>query len=92
VVLRAFLAAELGVTAPLRRSLKGFAAVQIPESVRFLRILTPRFVRSVHAAGVEVHVWTVNDPDDMTRLLDLGVDGLVTDRCDLAVAVIAAHS
>ncbi|WP_241972610.1 glycerophosphodiester phosphodiesterase family protein [Cryobacterium cryoconiti] len=92
VIIRTVLAAGLGTAAPVRRSLTGFAAVQVPESVRFLRILTPRFIRAIHAAGVEVHVWTVNDPDDMTRLLDWGVDGLVTDRCDLAVKVIAART
>jgi glycerophosphoryl diester phosphodiesterase len=46
----------------------------------------------MHAAGVEVHVWTVNDPSDMIRLLDAGVDGLVTDRCDLARAVAITRS
>lgn len=92
VVVRSVLAAGLGMAAPVRLSLKGFAAVQVPESVRSVRILTPRFIRSMHAAGVEVHVWTVNDRDDMIRLLNLGVDGLVTDRCDLAVAVIAART
>ncbi|TFC41995.1 glycerophosphodiester phosphodiesterase [Cryobacterium sp. TMT1-21] len=89
IVASAFAAAELGLGASLRRSLHGFTAVQVPETVRFLRILTPRFIRAVHAAGVEVHVWTVNDPADMSRLLDLGIEGLVTDRCDLAAAVIA---
>ncbi|MBC7441387.1 MAG: glycerophosphodiester phosphodiesterase [Ramlibacter sp.] len=92
VVARAFLAAELGLGASLRRSLPVFSAVQIPETVRFLRILTPRFVRAVHAAGVEVHVWTINEPAEMNRLLDLGIDGIVTDRCDLAVAVIAGRT
>ena len=92
VLVRAVLAAELGVAAPARHSLKGFAAVQVPETVRFRRILTPRFIHGMHAAGVEVHVWTINDPESMIRLLDLGVDGLVTDRCDLAVAIIAARS
>lgn len=46
------------------------------------RILTPRLVRDFHRAGVLVHVWTVNDLADMERLLDWGVDGLVTDRPD----------
>jgi len=92
VLMRAVLAAELGVAAPIRHALKGFAAVQVPESVRFLRILTPRFIRGMHAAAVEVHVWTINDPESMIRLLDLGIDGLVTDRCDLAVALIAART
>ena len=45
-------------------------------------------VERIHAAGVEVHVWTVNDPADMARLLDLGVDGIVTDRCDILRRVV----
>jgi glycerophosphoryl diester phosphodiesterase len=39
----------------------------------------------MHRVDVEVHVWTINDPMDMVRLFDLGVDGIVTDRTDLAV-------
>ena len=92
VLVRAVLAADLGMASPARHALKGFAAVQVPETVRFRRILTPRFIREMHAAGVEVHVWTINDPESMSRLLELGVDGLVTDRCDLAVAIVAARS
>ncbi|MGO4691709.1 glycerophosphodiester phosphodiesterase family protein [Glaciibacter sp. 2TAF33] len=84
-------AAALHADSAVRRGLAGFAAVQVPERVRSVRIVTPRFVDAVHAAGVEVHVWTVNEPDAMTRLLDLGVDGLVTDRCDVAAALIAGR-
>jgi glycerophosphoryl diester phosphodiesterase len=46
----------------------------------------------MHRVDVEVHVWTVNDPIDMIRLLDSGVDGLVTDRADLAVAAITRRT
>jgi glycerophosphoryl diester phosphodiesterase len=89
IVVRAFLAAELGLSGQVRRAVSGISAMQIPETMRSLRVLTPRFVRAMHLFGVEVHVWTVNDPAAMRRLLDSGVDGLVTDRCDLAAGVIA---
>ncbi|WP_353809912.1 glycerophosphodiester phosphodiesterase family protein [Agromyces sp. SYSU T00194] len=91
-VLRVLVATRLGSDRRVRRMLRGAVAVQVPERVRGLRIVTPRFVRRVHAAGAEVHVWTVNAPDDMRRLLDLGVDGIVTDRADLALDVLRERS
>ena len=57
-------------------------AFQIPEEHKGRRIVTPRFVRDAHRAGMHVHIWTVNERADMERLLDWGVDGLVTDRPD----------
>ncbi|MEY4457713.1 MAG: hypothetical protein RIS25_306 [Actinomycetota bacterium] len=66
---------------------RGFVAVQIPAKFGVLHIVTPRTIRAFHAAGLEVHVWTVNDPTEMKRLVAMGVDGIVTDRCDLAEAL-----
>lgn len=50
---------------------------------------TPSFIRRVHAAGKKVYVWTVNDKISMSRMIALGVDGLITDEPELAHAVIA---
>ncbi len=54
-------------------------AAMVPEKRHGLRIITPRFVRRAHSDGIGVFVWTVNRADDMRRLLDWGVDGLVSD-------------
>jgi glycerophosphoryl diester phosphodiesterase len=69
----------------VRRALDGVDALQVPERQRRLRIVSPRLLDAAHAHGVEVHVWTVNDPADMTRLVEWGVDGVVTDRADVAL-------
>jgi glycerophosphoryl diester phosphodiesterase len=75
----------------LARALSGLDALQVPERRGAVRIVTNRFVDAAHRHGVEVHVWTVNEPADMRRLLALGVDGLVTDRADVGLAVAAEH-
>lgn len=71
-----------------RSALSGAVAVQVPEQQAGVRIVTQRFIELAHQHGVEVHVWTVNDPADMSRLLQMGVDGIVTDRADLALDVL----
>ncbi|MFS0912650.1 glycerophosphodiester phosphodiesterase family protein [Microbacterium sp. 179-I 3D2 NHS] len=70
------------------RALRDIDALQIPERHGAVRVLTPALVRAAHRAGVEVHVWTVNDADDMRRLARLGVDGIVSDRADVALAAL----
>ena len=54
-------------------------AFQIPEYASGLHLVMPRFIRAAHAQGLQVHVWTVNETEDMRRLMDWGVDGLFTD-------------
>jgi glycerophosphoryl diester phosphodiesterase len=63
-------------------------ALQVPETQGSLTVVTPHFVRAAHARGVRVDVWTVNDIGSMRRLLDMGVDGLITDRPDRALALL----
>lgn len=67
------------------RALRGIDALQIPERYGAVRVLTPSLLRAAHRHDVEVHVWTVNEPDDMHRLVAQGVDGIVTDRADIAL-------
>jgi len=57
-------------------------ALQIPEAYRDNRIATRRFLEAAHARNMRVHVWTVNDVESMQRLVDLGVDGIMTDYPD----------
>ncbi|WP_327427174.1 glycerophosphodiester phosphodiesterase [Streptomyces sp. NBC_01236] len=68
-----------GIPAPLRRSA---VAAQVPESQSGVPVVDRRFLRAAHARGLQVHVWTVNEPERMHRLLDLGVDGIMTDHID----------
>ncbi|MEQ9398339.1 MAG: glycerophosphodiester phosphodiesterase [Longimicrobiales bacterium] len=62
--------------------------LQVPETFRGLRIVSPDFVAAAHRRNLPVQVWTVDDPADMRRLLDWGVDGIQTDRPDLLARVL----
>ncbi len=53
---------------------------QVPARARGLTLTDRRFVETAHACGLQVHVWTIDDADEMHQLLDLGVDGIMTDR------------
>ncbi|WP_240506302.1 glycerophosphodiester phosphodiesterase [Thermoactinospora rubra] len=63
-----------------RLSRAGIPCAQIPLGFRGLRVTTHALVRTAHALGMHVHVWTINDPLRMEQLLDLGVDGIMTDN------------
>lgn len=84
----ALLAGKVGFSPGVRRALRGLVAVQVPERALRLRVTTERMLAQLHDAGVEVHVWTINDPQRMRELLALRVDGIVTDRADLALDVV----
>lgn len=85
-------AARAGRIGAVRRILRDVDAVQLPTRLLRLPTFTRRTVAAFHAAEVEVHAWTINDPTEMTRLLDLGVDGIVTDRADLAQPLVEART
>ncbi len=64
---------------------------QVPVRQGRLPLVTERFVEAAHRRGVQVHVWTVDDAAEMARLLDLGVDGLMTDRPNVLKDLLVAR-
>jgi glycerophosphoryl diester phosphodiesterase len=70
----------------------GYAGYQVPELAGRTRVVSPRFVDCAHAAGLGVQVWTVDSEDDARRLLDWRVDGLITDRPDIIVPLVASRT
>jgi len=69
----------------------GVAAAQVPLRYGGIRVVDGRFVRHVHRLGLQVHVWTIDDPAVMQELLDLGVDGIMTDRIEVRRDVLTAR-
>lgn len=67
------------------RSFAPHVAFQVPEHAGRLRVISPAFVRQVHREGRVVQVWVVDAEDDLRRLLDWGVDGIISDVPDVAV-------
>lgn len=79
--------AALRVASLHGRGLAGFvpgvAAVQVPVWRWGIRVIDARFVGHAHRLGLQVHVWTVDDPAEMHELLDLGVDGIMSDQIEV---------
>jgi glycerophosphoryl diester phosphodiesterase len=66
-------------------------ALQVPEAYCGVRIVTPRLAEQAHRLGIRVHVWTVDHKTDMERLLGWGVDGIITNKPDVAVQARARY-
>ncbi|WP_210732893.1 glycerophosphodiester phosphodiesterase [Streptomyces sp. RKND-216] len=77
-----------GLPLPVRR---GAVCVQVPVRHGRIRVVDAAFVRAAHRLGMQVHVWTVNDADTMRALLELGVDGIMTDHIELLREVLTAR-
>jgi glycerophosphoryl diester phosphodiesterase len=60
----------------------------VPERSGATRVVSPGFIAHAHRAGLSVKVWIVNDADDIRRLLRWGADAIISDRPDVAVAVV----
>jgi glycerophosphoryl diester phosphodiesterase len=64
------------------------SALQLPLQWGGVRAVDRKLVDAAHSRGLQVHVWTINDPDQMRDLIEIGVDGIVTDRIDLLLEVV----
>lgn len=84
-IVRFWLLSRLGLEVA---DLVPYDALQVPEAWRSLRCVDDRFLRAAHRRGLAVQVWTIDDEDDLRRLAQLGVDGLITDRPDTLLRVI----
>lgn len=93
-VIRLIAAAQTATTAAVWRvpsPRRGVRAIQVPERQGPVRIVDKRFVATAHRAGLAVHVWTVNEADRMHALIDIGVDGIITDHPSLAKEVLSSR-
>lgn len=74
---------------PVPDALAGRVALQVPAGFEGTVVVDQPFVDRAHDAGIAVHVWTIDDPDEAARLLDLGVDAIMTD-CPTPIARLIA--
>ena len=80
-----FYLSRLGLEGLLRPP---YGALQVPAERRGTRVVTPRFLDAAHRRGVRVDVWTIDDPEEMRHLLDLGADGIMTNRPEVLQEVL----
>ena len=65
--------------------------LQIPIYQYGIKLVTKRFINYIHTIGLKIHVWTINDEDTMQKLIDLGVDGIITDRPKTLKDLLSCH-
>lgn len=70
--------------------LRPYAALQVPPAYRGLAVVSPRSIAAAHAAGCEVHVWTIDDEGQMRDLIAMGADGIVTNRSDVMARLLGS--
>lgn len=75
-----------------RTKVPPMGCVQVPTRARGVTIVDARFVRAAHRRSLPVHVWTIDDPAEMHRLLDLGVDGIMTDQPEVLRGVLRSRA
>lgn len=88
IVARALAAHRTGMRSAFARTVAPIVALQVPRKQGPVTIVTPTLAAWCERAGIELHVWTINEPDEMRELLGLGVHGIVTDRADLALPLV----
>ncbi|GAB4577661.1 MAG: glycerophosphodiester phosphodiesterase [Anaerolineales bacterium] len=65
-----------------------YVAMQVPIESAGIRVITPGFVANAHRRGLQIHAWTINDPEEMQMLIEMGVDGIMTDRPDMLLELL----
>ena len=85
-------ASALRLSALVARLLREVDCLQMPSRVGRIRLVNRATVDQIHAAGRQLHVWTVNNPTEMRRMLALGVDGLMTDRAEVLRDLLRAEN
>ena len=76
---------------PRRSAVPPFGCLQVPVRHAGVEVVTPALLRRVRALGCQVHVWTIDEPAEMHRLLDLGVDGIMTDKPSVLRSVLESR-
>lgn len=65
-----------------------YFAMQVPIKSSGITVITPGFVANTHRRGLQIHAWTINDPAEMEMLIEMGVDGIMTDRPDVLLEML----